>query len=596
MSALQKIAAGLLLALLAVVGYGLWATPSTPRTAHRLAAQTGSAEAPGEVDETDLTTAKALAEQATSAEERAAAQAVVQAADHEVDVAFAAALRRIEAHPPVLSPEAQKIDARLTALQKQLEADKASVARLTAQLAQVPESQRGGLQDQLNLAQSQLELDQDEVEDENQNLVAAGGNAHQRIEAMLKQHAAVDDKPPALPAGKDVLAGLRGLARRLRHYLELRARLDAVVDARERVVASLPALGSDRQSLATQLAAGKSGVADHADAAGLLNATRRIAADQKVLTLLDQRISIRKDIVALYGKWQDVLRTRMTRTLHASLLDLLVVIGILLVLLFLDRWLESLFRRTKLDRRQIATLRTVTRVALQIVGIVAIALVLVGVPGQMGTFLGIVGAGLTVALKDFIVGFIGWVVLMGKNGMRLGDWVEINGVSGEVVDLGMFHTVLLETGNWTEAGHPTGRRVTFANSFAIQGHYFNFSTSGQWLWDEVLVLVPYERDPHAVADAILKEVLAITGDTSREAEREWQRAARTQREITFSAAPGIIIRPAAGGVEVAVRYVTRASERFKLRTRLYQTAVHMLSSRSMTSSTAPERLQMTTQT
>ena len=43
----------------------------------------------------------------------------------------------------------------------------------------------------------------------------------------------------------------------------------------------------------------------------------------------------------------------------------------------------------------------------------------------------------------------------------------------------MFHTVLMETGNWSDAGHPTGRRVTFTNSFAIEGHYFNFSTSGR---------------------------------------------------------------------------------------------------------------------
>ena len=510
MSAVQKVASILLLVLLAAVGYGLWANPSTPRAAHRGVAE---AQSDTEVDETDLTTAKTLAEQATSAEERAAAQAVVQATDHEVDVAFAAALRRLEAHPPVLSPAAQKIDAHLTALQKQLEADKASVARLTTQLAQATDSQRGGVQDQLNLAQSQLELDQDEADDANQNLAAAGGNAHQRIEAMLKQHAAMDDKPPPLPAGKDVLANLRGLARRLNHYFELRGRRNAVDEARARVVASLGTLAADRQALATQLEAGKSGAAQHADSAGLLSATRQVAADQRVLTLLDQRMGIRKDVVEGYGKWRDVLSTRMARTLHASLINIAVVLGILLGLVFLDRWLESLFGRTKLDRRQIATLRTVTRVALQIVAIVAIALVLVGVPGQIGTFLGIVGAGLTVALKDFIVGFIGWLVLMGKNGMRLGDWVEINGVSGEVVDLGMFHTVLLETGNWTEAGHPTGRRVTFANSFAIQGHYFNFSTSGQWLWDEVLVLVPYERDPHAIADAILKEVLEATGDT-----------------------------------------------------------------------------------
>ncbi len=153
----------------------------------------------------------------------------------------------------------------------------------------------------------------------------------------------------------------------------------------------------------------------------------------------------------------------------------------------------------------------------------------------------------------------------------------------------MFRTVLLETGNWSNTSRPTGRRVTFTNSFAFQKHYFNFSTSGQWLWDEVLVLVPYERDPHVIADAIHREVMAATEQTAREAEVEWRRALRSQRETTFSAEPGIIIRPAVGGVEVVVRYLTRASDRFKLRTRLYQTAVQMLSGRP-----APERLPATT--
>ena len=160
--------------------------------------------------------------------------------------------------------------------------------------------------------------------------------------------------------------------------------------------------------------------------------------------------------------------------------------------------------------------------------------------------------------------------------MRLGDWVEINGVSGEVVELNMFHTVLLETGNWTDAGHPTGRRVTFTNSFAISGHYFNFSTSGQWLWDELSVMVPYDRDPHAIADAIQKEVTAATAKDASQAEEEWRRASRGQRGVGFTAQPGIAVRPAAGGVEIAVRYVTRASERLALRARLYQSAVRLL--------------------
>ena len=118
---------------------------------------------------------------------------------------------------------------------------------------------------------------------------------------------------------------------------------------------------------------------------------------------------------------------------------------------------------------------------------------------------GLAGAGLTVSLKDFIVAFIGRFVLMGKNGIRVGDWVGINGVTGEVVELGLFHTVLLETGNWTESGHPTGRRMRFTNGYAVEGHYFNFSTSGQWLWDVLTVVLPRGQNLHPTSTPSTKK-------------------------------------------------------------------------------------------
>src|SRR5271168_4481841 len=198
-------------------------------------------------------------------------------------------------------------------------------------------------------------------------------------------------------------------------------------------------------------------------------------------------------------------------------------------------------------------------------------------PNQFGTMIGIVGAGLTVALKDFIVAFFGWLVLMGRNGIRLGDWVEINGVSGEVTELGMFHTVLLETGNWTDSGHPTGRRVTFTNSFAIEGHYFNFSTSGQWLCDELQVVLPAGRDPYPIVDAIQKKVLEATAETAKQAEKEWQGVARSRDNAhTLTAAPAINVKPVVGGIEIAVRYITRANERYQMRATLNQAAVDLL--------------------
>src|SRR5262249_36696748 len=157
---------------------------------------------------------------------------------------------------------------------------------------------------------------------------------------------------------------------------------------------------------------------------------------------------------------------------------------------------------------------------------------------------------------DFIVGFFGWFVLMGRNGIRVGDWVEINGVGGEVAEISLFHTVLLETGNWTDTGHPTGRRVTFVNSFAIEGHYFNFSMAGQWLWDELRLTVAAD-DPGPIVEAIQRRVAEETAADAHLAEQEWHGVARTRGMSAFSAEPAVNVRPAPVGVEVVVRYITR---------------------------------------
>jgi small-conductance mechanosensitive channel len=609
MRALQKTAATVLLASLAAAVYGIWATyqPPPPELGKQEPV-TGSLKVDTEiaVDERTLLRAQRLSALASAPEELQYAQAATRLADHELDVAFAAALRQIEAHPPVLSPEAQTIADRLQKSQKQLESDQAQVDQLTANLAKAADAQKGPLQDRLDLTQSQLELDKDEVAAANHDLLQAGGNVHQRIQKMMQDHTNAANSRATAPTAASPLTALHGLAEKVREWLALRKKQRFLQFAATQATTTAAGLSEQRQKLATQLETSKSSAgglnrsapaaatpdpakaapqtppsqanspAPDTPATSLLATTRQLAADQRLLTSLDERISDRRQLAEVYGKWNEVVASQATAVMHAGLLSVIIVIVILLLLVFVDQWLERLVGRMKLDRRQVETLRSVARVSLQILSIVVILLVLVGMPTQLATMLGIVGAGLTVALKDFIVAFIGWLVLMGKNGMRLGDWVEINGVSGEVIELGMFHTVLLETGNWTDAGHPTGRRVTFTNSFAISGHYFNFSTSGQWLWDEVLVLVPYDRDATPIAETLYKDVMEATTDSSKQAEQEWKNNAPTRRGAQITATPGISIRPAVGGVEVAVRYVTRASERFTVRAKLYKSAVEIL--------------------
>ena len=99
----------------------------------------------------------------------------------------------------------------------------------------------------------------------------------------------------------------------------------------------------------------------------------------------------------------------------------LVIILIVLMVYLADRSIERYLADKGQERTRLHTLRAVIRFAVQAVGVLLILLVIIGAPQQTTTFLGLATAGITVAMKDFIVAFFGWFVLMGKNGLRVGD-------------------------------------------------------------------------------------------------------------------------------------------------------------------------------
>jgi small-conductance mechanosensitive channel len=116
------------------------------------------------------------------------------------------------------------------------------------------------------------------------------------------------------------------------------------------------------------------------------------------------------------------------------------------------------------------------------------------------------------------------------------------------------------------------------NNYAIQGHFFNFSTTGQWMWDEIEVQVT-DDEPYAKAEAIQKIVAEETADSVRIAESEWDRVAPYYVKKSFSTAPVMSIRPSGAGVTVSVRYITRATERYQVRAKIYRAIVELLHNR-----------------
>jgi small-conductance mechanosensitive channel len=605
MRSTQKIAAAVLILSLGAAAYGIVLLGRTPATKRKAAAAEAAL-----VDQTPLKTAQELAGFADTADEQALSKEAIRLIDHELDLAFESARRDLEAHPAVLSTEAQEFEAQLEKAQTLQKADQALADQLTAQVAKA--SGKSELRDRLDEVKARLESDEDEVDDATQNLNRAGGGQKQRIEQIDEQHkAASAEVDNAVQKYPNPLPDEYGLVHQSRQWLWLHQKQQRLTQARQAAESAARSLTEKHDALNAQIEAAKQASPDlaahakkagtpgdtaaaksrsHQESAAAVAKMKQIASDQKDLPSLSRRADYQKQLAAVYATWSESVGARQRLVIRRSLIGLVITLVIALVGLFFNSWLEKLLGKTSLDRRQAQTLRATVQVAIQVVAVLLILLVIFGPPNQLGTFLGLAGAGLTVALKDFIVGFVGWFVLMGRNGIRLGDWVEINGVTGEVVEIGLFHTLLLETGNWTDSGHPTGRRVTFTNSYAIEGHYFNFSTTGQWLWDELQVVFPTGEDPYPMIEAIQKKVLEATREHAKEAERELKSAAGNRDIGSFSAEPSVNLKPVVGGIELSVRYITQANQRSQLRNKLNQAAVELLGRRGIKAGTPSEQV------
>jgi hypothetical protein len=596
----------------------------------------------GLVDKRPWQTVQALAPLAVTSEEQAFAQDAERLADHEVDQAFAQALR--EAAAKAARPAtgaAIELTQKVADLQAIVKTDQAKVDGLTA-AAKAQSSQTSGPvadSDDLDMAKTQLQLDMDELSDATENLARVSGDNRAEIQQELAAHQAEVKKAAAANGGQTAIVSAKShstLYLRVKAWFDQRSREALLLQAKREADEDAAALEKEHAAIEKQAttaaaaasaslqAAANGAVAAGSSAPATTTAARPLSRAARLQQLrdlstehaiLDDRLETQQQLSAVYAKWAAQVVRQHGIVLHLILESLAVIAFILVCAVLagavcqyvLDRpervgalvaagasgtggalavgtaeiapdgqGMAVATRASDADRRRMRTLRTILDLAIEVGAGLMILLVIFGPPSQIPTILGLATAGVTVVFQDFILAFFGWFILMGKNGIRVGDWVEINSVGGEVVEIGLFRTALLETGNWTDKGHPTGRRVTFINNFAITGQYFNFSTVGQWMWDEITVNIPPGENTYKTIEAIHKRVLEETADDAHLAEDEWRRVTRQQGMSQFTATPSVDMRPAASGVDIIVRYVTRAGARFEMRNKLYGAIIDRL--------------------
>jgi hypothetical protein len=541
----------------------------------------------GVVDQRPWQTAATVSALAQSAEEKEFAREAERLADHEVDQAFSQSLRQAALEKPNLTGRALELQQRVNRLQNTIKNDQARIASLTAGGGSgAPPSDASDLE----IAKTQLGLDQNELTDAMEDLSRASGDQRTKIQQELTARQAAMEKYERDTAsrneGQTAVASaqqFRTMAEQIAAFRSLRSRRDLLVQAEKLANADVEALSGDEIRLhaeADQSAAQASSRATPLSRSERIDQLQLQAAQQNILTILNDRLDTQRQLAALYGRWAKQVDIQRRIVTHLLLQSFAIIAGIGVLTLLIGWVLQQALEKFVRDHRQRQTLKTIVNLGTQLVGILLVLLVIFGVPQQTPTILGLVTAGLTVVFQDFILAFCGWFVLMGPNGIRVRDWVEIDGVGGEVVELGIFRTWLLETGNWTAHGHPTGRRVSFLNGFAIRGKYFNFSTVGQWMWDEIKVTVPPGVGIHPLIEKIYQATVQATESDAKMAEAEWKRVTHEEGSPQFSAMPSVNLRPAGAGIDLVVRYITRAALRLEKRNHLFETIVEMMQGES----------------
>lgn len=174
---------------------------------------------------------------------------------------------------------------------------------------------------------------------------------------------------------------------------------------------------------------------------------------------------------------------------------------------------------------------------------------------SIGTFLGLLTAGLAIALKDLVADLAGWVFILWRKPFELGDRIEIGGRAGDVVDIRLFAFTMMEIGNWVDADQSTGRMIHVPNANVFTESMANYTSGFPFLWNELGVMVTFESDWKS-AKRILSEIVEeVTEGVSQRAERTLRTTSRRFLVHYSKLTPIVYTGVKDSGVMLTVRYL-----------------------------------------
>lgn len=248
-------------------------------------------------------------------------------------------------------------------------------------------------------------------------------------------------------------------------------------------------------------------------------------------------------------------------------------IGILLIGLVITWGLVKAFQKSLLSRiKDNDSHYRAKKTSSFIGGILTVILIIIVFSDKLGGFtvaLGVAGAGIAFALQEVIGSFAGWLTIVFGGFYKPGDRVQLGGIKGDVMDIGVLRTTIMETGQWVDGDLYNGRIVLIANSFVFKEPVFNYSGDFPFLWDEIKIPIQYGSDYEKAKEILEAAGKEIAGDLTEQSQAKWRKLQNKFRLEDAQTEPMVSLIANDNWVEFTLRYLVNYKKRRATKTELF---------------------------
>ena len=239
----------------------------------------------------------------------------------------------------------------------------------------------------------------------------------------------------------------------------------------------------------------------------------------------------------------------------------IATILVALVVIILVRSIQRVLGRLIENPERRYRLRKLVTFAGYVLAIFLLSIVFSDKLAGLTVFFGVAGAGVAFALQELIASAAGWVSMSFGRFYDVGDRVQLGGIKGDVIDIGILRTTLMECGGWIDGDQYNGRVVRVANSFIFKEPVFNYSSDFPFLWDEIIIPIKYGSHYETARQAFQKILDDVTGEHARRLKGEWR--AMTDKYMLENARlePMVTVCMKEGWAEYTLRYVVDYKQR-----------------------------------